>query len=53
MYKIIDYFTGKTPEELNKSYKTIKDAFLAKNYYLQTNSRDNVIHNNLLLIEKI
>lgn len=53
MYKIIDYFTGKQPRELTELFNSEKEASLAKNKYLKRKIEEKLVHNNLLLIEKI
>lgn len=49
MYKIIDYNTGK---QILEVYYSERDAKHARDVYLNECLRDNIIHNNLLLIEK-
>lgn len=49
-YIIIDYFTNK---QLGPVFESEFDANHACKMHLQACLRDNVIHNNLLLIERI
>lgn len=55
MYKLIDYYTGKKPNTnlIDDTYNNKEDAKTAKNVYLNTMLRDNIIHNNLIVIEKV